>query len=435
MKRHESVTRRQVLKSGVGLAAGAVATPYMLTRPARGGPDTHPANDRIGMGFIGVGGMGRGHLGNFLQFPDVQVVAIADVFDQSRNAAIKMVREAYGQDIPAYSDYRDLLARKDVDAVLVATPDHWHALTAIHACEAGTDVYCEKPLSYTIREARRMVDAARRNATVFQVGSQQRSCNNFRLACELVRSGRIGKVQSVRATIGGGPVCDWEPNTSPPPGLDWNFWLGPAPWAEYTPKRCISDFRWFYDYSGGKMTDWGAHHNDIAQWGLGMDTSGPVKTEPVSAAFPTRGLFETALSFHVRHTYANGVVLETVSHGRNGVRFQGTDGWIEVGRGWIEAGDPAILKDPLGPGDVHLYRSPGEDALGHERDFLNCVRTRKRPICDVEIGCRSATICHLGTIAIRTGRTIQWDPEKEEIVNDPALGRWLDRPYRAPWSA
>ncbi|NLE61762.1 MAG: Gfo/Idh/MocA family oxidoreductase, partial [Planctomycetes bacterium] len=281
-----------MLKHGAGLVTGAIAAPYMLTSRALGTAGTQPANNRIGMGFIGVGGMGRGHLGNFLRFPDVEVVAIADVFDQSRNEAMKMVREAYGKDIPAYHDYRELLARKDVDAVLIATPDHWHALTAIHACEAGKDVYCEKPLSYTIREARRMVDAARRNNAVFQVGSQQRSSDNFRLACELVRSGRIGKVRWVRATIGGGPVCDWEPNVPPPPGLDWNFWLGPAPWAEYTPKRCLADFRWFYDYSGGKMTDWGAHHNDIAQWGLGMDGSGPVKTEPVSAVFPTRGLFD-----------------------------------------------------------------------------------------------------------------------------------------------
>ena len=278
-----------------------------------------------------------------------------------------------------------------------------------------------------------MVDAARRNATIFQTGTQQRSCSNFRLACELVRSGRIGKVQWVRAMIGAGPTCDWEPNVPPPPGLDWNLWLGPAPWAEYTPKRCLDTFRWFYDYTGGMMTDWGAHHNDIAQWGLGMDGSGPVTTEPVSAEFPTRGLFETATHFEVKHTYASGVVLHTASDGRNGVHFQGTDGWILVGRGYLEASAPAILKEPLTPGDVRLYRSPDEDAVGHERDFLNCIRTRKRPICDVEIGCRSVTICHLGNIAIRTGRTIQWDPEKEEIVNDPALNRWLDRPYRAPW--
>ncbi len=434
MGRYRLITRRSLLRSSAGIAVGAMA-PCMLTTKARGQAASQPANDRIGVGFIGVGGMGRGHLGNFLRYKDVQVVAVADVHGDSRNEAMKMVHQAYGKEIPAHNDYRELLARKDVDAVVIATPDHWHALTAIHACEAGKDVYCEKPLSYSVREARRMVNAARRNATVFQTGTQQRSCSNFRLACELVRSGRIGRVQWIRAVIGAGPACDWEPNSPPPPGLDWNFWLGPAPWADYTPKRCLSTFRWFYDYSGGKMTDWGAHHNDIAQWGLGMDGSGPVKIEPVSAEFPTRGLFDTATHFEVKHTYANGVVLHTVSDGRNGLHFQGTDGWILVGRGYLQASDRAILNEPLGPGDVHLYRSPDEDAVGHERDFLNCIRTRKRPICDVEIGCRSVTICHLGNMAIRTGRTIRWDPEREQIVDDPALERWLDRPYRAPWYA
>jgi myo-inositol 2-dehydrogenase / D-chiro-inositol 1-dehydrogenase len=242
-------------------------------------------------------------------------------------------------------------------------------------------------------------------------------------------------VQWVRATIGGGPTSDWEPNVPPPPELDWNFWLGPAPWAEYTPKRCLDTFRWFYDYAGGMMTDWGAHHNDIAQWGLGTEHSGPVKTEPVSVTFPTDGLFDTATNFEVKHTYANGVVLYTASDGRNGIHFQGTDGWIKVGRGYLEASDPDIIEEPLGPGDVHLYRSPQDDAVGHERDFLNCVRSRKRPICDVEIGCRSVTVCHLGNIAIRTGKTVHWDPGKEEITNDPSLERWLDRPYRPPWRA
>jgi predicted dehydrogenase len=435
MNERLSVTRRQLLKRGATLAAASVAAPYMLTGRALGDAASQPAANRIGVGFIGVGGMGRGHLGDFLRFPDVQVVAIADVHEQSRNEAMKMIRQAYGKEIPAHNDYRDLLARKDVDAVVIATPDHWHALAAIHACQAGKDVYCEKPLSLTIREAQRMVRAARANATVFQTGSQQRSSSNFRLACELVRSGRVGKVQWVRACVGSGPTCGWEPNVPPPPGLDWNLWLGPAPWAEYTPKRCLSSFRWFYDYAGGMMTDWGAHHNDIAQWGLGMDHSGPVQTEPVSVTFPTDGLFDTATDFEVKHTYANGVVLYTASAGRNGIRFQGTDGWIQVGRGYLEASQPTILSEPLGPGDVHLYRSPQDDLVGHERDFLNCVRTRKRPICDVEIGCRSVTVCHLGNIAIRTGKTVRWDPAGEEITNDPSLERWLDKPYRGPWRA
>jgi predicted dehydrogenase len=396
----------------------------MITSQALGGQEKPAAGERLALGFIGVGGMGSGHLGAFLGMTDVEVLAVADVYEKQRAAALERV----GQGCKAYNDYRELLARPDIDAVVIATPDHWHTMTAIHACEAGKDVYCEKPLTLTIREARRVVEAARRNGTVFQVGSQQRSSDNFRFACELVRSGRIGRLEWVQATIGGGPECGPQPPQPVPAGLDWNFWQGPAPAAEYTPRRCHYDFRWLYEYSGGKMTDWGAHHNDIAQWGIGASYCGPVKTEPVFAEFPTQGLFDTATRFEVRHTYANGVVLRTCSHGGRGVHFQGTDGWIKVDRGHFETSDPEIESEPLGAGDVHLYRSPG-----HHRDWLNCIRNRRRPICEPEIGCRSVTVCHLGTIAIRTGRTIHWDPQEEQITNDPGLERWLDKPYRAPW--
>ncbi len=425
MSQPRSLTRRRLLERGAGLAAGAVAAPYVITSQALGGPGKPSAGNRLTLGFIGVGGMGSGHLRAFLGMPDVQVLAVADVYEKNRTQAMERV----GKDCAGYNDYRELLARADIDAVVIATPDHWHTMTAIHACEAGKDVYCEKPLTLTIREARRIVQAARRNGTVFQVGSQQRSSDNFRFGCELVRSGRIGKLEWVRVRIGGGPACGFEAPQPPPPGLDWDFWLGPAPWAEYTPRRCHYDFRWIYDYSGGKMTDWGAHHNDIAQWGIGASHTGPIKTEPISATFPTKGLFDTATSFEIKHTYANGVVLYTNSGGPGpGVHFQGTDGWVKLDRGHFSTSDPEIQAEPLGAGDVHLYRSPG-----HHRDWLNCIKTRKRPICDAEIGCRSVTVCHLGTTAIRTGKTIHWDPDKEEITNDPSLARWLSKPYRAPW--
>jgi predicted dehydrogenase len=396
----------------------------MITSRALGAETKPAASERLTLGFIGVGGMGTGHLHALRALPDVQIVAIADVDEEHRSAAVNLI----GKDCTGYRDYRELLARKDIDAVVIATPDHWHALTAIHACQAGKDVYCEKPLSLTVREARQMVEAARRHGTVFQVGSQQRSSPEFRKACEYVLSGRIGKLQWMRAGFGGGPTCGWAPNTAPPPGLDWNMWLGPTPWQEYTPQRCHGTFRWFYDYSGGKMTDWGAHHNDIAQWANGTSHSGPVKIEPVSATFPTDGLFETATSFQVRSTYANGVTLETVSDD-HGVHFQGTDGWIKVDRGFFEASDPQIDKTPLGAGEVHLYQSPG-----HHRDWFDCIRSRRRPIADVEIGCRSATLCHLANIAIRTGKAIHWDPDQERITNDPSLNAWLGRPYRSPWT-
>jgi len=403
--------------------AGMTGIPYMLTSGALGNESKPAASERLALGFIGAGGMGRNHLERFLKVDDVHVTAIADVYAKNRKKAM----EQAGMGCKEYSDYRELLARPDIDAVVIATPDQWHALTAIHACEAGKDVYCEKPLSLTIKEARSMVTAARRHGTVFQVGSQQRSDVKFRRACEWVLSGRIGKLEFIKTRIGGGPTCDWEPNEKPPEGLDWNFWLGPAPWAEYTTKRCIYNFRWFYDYSGGKVTDWGAHHNDIAQWGNGTSHSGPVKIETISVTFPTRGLYETAVDFETKMTYANGVVLYMVSEG-NDVEFHGTDGWIKVNRERVITSNPDIEQEPPGSGDVHLYESPN-----HHRDWLNCIRSRKRPICDVEIGCRSVTVCHLANIAMRTGRTVEWNPEKEEITNDANLNRWLSRPYRAPW--
>lgn len=416
-------TRRQWLTKASRWGLAAAAGPHMITTSALGAGPKAPAGDRLTLGMIGVGGMGTAHLNGLRNLPDVQILAVADVYETHRQKA----QEWLGGNVATYNDYRELLARPDLDAVVIATPDHWHAMAAIHACEAGKDVYCEKPLSLTIDEGRRMVEAARRCGTVFQVGSQQRSTPHFRKACELVRSGRIGKLKTMRARIGGAPTCGFEPPRKPPAGLDWNFWLGPAPWADYTPKRCIYTFRWFYDYSGGKMTDWGAHHNDIAQWANDASLGGPVKVEPISVTFPASGLFDTAIQFEVKATYANGVELYTCSSG-NDVEFHGSDGWIKVNRSRLEASDPAILQEPLGPGDVHLYESPG-----HHRDWLNCIKTRRQPICDIEIGHRSVTVCHLENIALRTGRTIEWDPKTETITNDPILNRWLSRPYRTPW--
>jgi len=375
------------------------------------------------MGVIGVGGRGSSHLEALLARRDVAVLAVADIDRGRREAAAARA----GGGCASYNDYRELLARPDVDAVVIATPDHWHALNGIDACEAGKDVYCEKPLSLTIREGRAMVKAARRTAAVFQVGSQQRSERRFRRACELVLGGRIGKLERIVARVGEGPVGRWQPKQEPPPGLDWDFFVGPAAWADYAPNRCFDTFRWFYDYAGGMVTDWGAHHNDIAQWGNGTSFTGPVKVEPISVEFPAKGPYETAVRFETRATYANGVVLTTTSAG-NDVEFHGTDGWVKVNRDRLETSRPEMAKDPPGTGDVRLAESPG-----HLTDWIECIRIRRRPLCDVEIGHRSVTVCHLANIALRSGRAVQWDPEREEIINDPGLSRWLSRPYRAPW--
>lgn len=404
--------------------AGVNAAPYILTSSALGSPDKTPANNRITLGIIGVGTRGMYHLHQLrTNRDDIELLAVADVYEPHRQRAVS---EA-GGGCKAYADYREILARRDVDAVVIATPDHWHALLAIHSCEAGKDVYCETPITLTIREARQVVNAVRSNATIFQVGSQQRSEPQARLACELVRNRRIGKLERIIANVGCGSVCGMEPDEAPPPGLDWDLWLGPAPWSAYTTKRCMETFRWFYDYAGGTMSDPGVRYHDIAQWGNGTCMTGPIKTEPVFAEFPTRGLYETATRFEVKHTYGNGVVLHTTSN-TGGVEFHGSDGWITINGTSVTASDPQLLKEPLGAGDIRP-----DESTDHHGNWLNCIRTRQQPVCNAEVGCRSATLSHLGTIALRTGRALEWDPVREEIINDANLNRWLSRPYRAPW--
>ena len=417
-------TRRDFLrKSGVA-AAAAAAMPFVVSSRALGQGDKVAANDRIGMGFIGVGGMGGGHLGGFIGNPNCEVLAVCDVDQFRRERAAQRVGEKCG----CYSDYRELLDRHDIDAVLIATPDHWHTLTSINACEAGKDVYCEKPLTLTVDEGRKLVQAVRRYARVFQTGSQQRSSGEFRQACELVRNGRIGKVKLVRVGIGGSPTSGWEPDSDPPPELDWNMWLGPAPWSPYNKLRCPFTFRWFFDYSGGMLTDWGHHHNDIAQWGLGKDDTGPVKFEGWGK-FPTDGLFDTATDFEINYTHADGTPVICGNRQPHGITFEGADGWVHVDRGFLETSPVELKDEKLGPGDVRLYESNN-----HQQNWLDCIRSREKPICDVEIGHRSVSICHLCNIAIRTGRKLEWDPVAERIVNDEGANRWLSRPYRAPWS-
>ncbi len=415
------ISRREFL-SKVPVAAGAgIGVMAGLGDPARAAVPA-PASESIVVGFIGVGGMGGGHLGGYLNRKDVRVAAVCDVDADRREAA----RRRVGGPCAAYADYRALLDRKEIDAVVIATPDHWHALNTIHACQAGKDVYCEKPFGLTIAEGQEMVNAVRRYGRVFQTGSQQRSEGNFRFACELVRSGRIGKLHTVRVGIGGNPTCGWESDSDPPPGLDWDMWLGPVSWRPYNRLRCHFNFRWFWDTGGGMMTDWGHHHNDIAQWGIGADGSGPVEISG-TGTFPAEGLYECPTQFEATYKYANGVALITATRDR-GARFEGSDGWVHVDRGFLDAHPKELLKETLGPEDVHLYRSPG-----HHQDWLNCIKTRRRPICDVEIGHRSVSVCHLGNIAIRTGRTIHWDPAAERVTNDADLNRWLGKPYRPPW--
>jgi predicted dehydrogenase len=343
----------------------------------------------------------------------------------------------YGPDCKSHADFRELLDRKDIDAVTIATPDHWHALVALYALKRGKDVYCEKPLALTIGEGQALVRAARARDRVFQVGSQQRSDGRFRLASELVRNGRLGKIRTVETRIGENPQSPSIPGCQPAPELDWDFWLGPTPRVDFAElkdgnkiyTRCHYDFRWWYDYSGGKMTDWGAHHNDIAQWALGMDGSGPIRVEGSGEPPSTMpNSYNCHPKFRAVFTYPSGTEVICTSAGENGVKFIGDDGkWIFVSRDKIDASDKKLIDEPLPANATRLYTSND-----HMRDFLECMKSRKRPICDVEIGHRSVTVCHLGNVAIRSGKKVGWNPATEAFLEND-LNSWTMRPMRAPW--
>jgi predicted dehydrogenase len=425
MNHQKLLTRRHFLKASTVLGA----TPFLL--PSSIWAAEKKPSDRITMGFVGVGTQGRYLLGGFLGNKGTQVLAVSDVDTTRREHSKKTVEEHYSKETGSdykgcadYPDFRDLIAREDIDAVCIATPDHWHAFVAIAAAKAQKDIYCEKPLSLTIHEARAMVKAARQYDRVFQTGSMQRSSSEFHKACELVRNGRIGKVQQVLVDVGGPSVwCDL-PEEQMEPGLDWDRWLGPSPTRPYnsvlSPRgvhKHFPNWRNYREYSGGGMTDWGAHHFDIAQWGLGMDDSGPVEIIPPDDPKATKG---------VRYIYANGV--EVIHGDGGGVTFIGTTGKIFVNRGKFKAEPESIAQDPIPEDGIHLYKS-----TNHLQDFLDCVHSRKKPICDVEIGCRSVTVCHLGNLAYWNHRRLRWDPAKEQFIGDPEANYWLDRAKREPW--
>jgi len=428
-----SFSRRQFLRATGTVAAAA---PFLLPGRLWAAEAGTAPNSKITMGFIGVGTQGRGLLGGFLGRDQVEVVAICDVDTTRREHSRKTVTEQYAKQgrtdfkgCEVYTDFRELLARKDIDAVCIATPDHWHALPVILACKQGKDIYCEKPLSLTIAEARAMANAVRKHERVLQTGSMQRSSSEFLKACELVRNGAIGQVREVYVSVGGpSKWCDL-PEEPLEPGLDWNFWLGPAPKRAYnailSPRGVHQNFpawRNYREFSGGGMTDWGAHHFDIAQWGLGMDSSGPVEIIPPDGKEVKR----------LTYKYANGV---TMYHGglpgyNFGVVFVGDKGKVCVDRGRFKAEPEELAADYKPNGlPIKLYRST--DHLG---DFLKCIRSRQRPICDVEIGARSVTVCHLGNLALWNKCALQWDPAKEQFVGNPQANQWLDCEKRAPWN-
>jgi predicted dehydrogenase len=394
-------------------------------------PQRVGANDRIAFGCIGPGGTkggyrqglgdtraARGQMGT-------QIVAVCDVDKQHREEAARI----FGPDCAQYADFRELLARKDLDAVVIGTPDHWHTLIAIAAMRAGKDVYCEKPLTLTIAEGKALVKAQQETGRILQVGSQQRSDQRFRMACELVRNGRLGKLQKVTANLPNAPISDSYSPQPVPEGFDWDMWQGQTPAVEYMKERTHGTFRWWYEYSGGMVTDWGAHHLDIAQWGLGTDRSGPTHVVSKGVIPNVPNAYNVAHHFEITYTYPNGVTVFADHKGENGVKFEGEKGWIFVSRERIGASDPKLLEEPLPSDAVRLYVSNN-----HMGNFVDCVRSRKPPICDAEIGHRSVTVCHLGNISLRLGgRSLEWDPAREQFTGDDEANRMLSRPMRAPW--
>lgn len=438
MKPTSSYSRRSFLKS----AAVAGVAPLLL--PSRIWAAETAPNERITLGFIGLGTQGRGLLHGFLGHRQTHVVAVCDVDTTRRENAQKITGEFYAQSVggqtgkacEGYNDFRELLARKDIDGVVIATPDHWHGLISIAAARAGKDIYCEKPMNHTIMEGRAMVNAVRQNQRVFQVGSMQRSSREFRAACELVRNGAIGKVTKVDVQVGGPPrPCDL-PEEAAEPGLDWNFWLGMAPIRPYnsilSPRgvhKHFPEWRSYREYGGGGVCDWGAHHFDIAHWALDYDTSGPDEIIPAEKPGANSG---------VRLLYPGGV--EITHRGGNGIMFYGDKGKLYVNRGkfqvWIGSEEKAkdmadidpTLKELLPPNAVRLYSS--YDHLG---DWLKSMRTRKPPICDVETGARTAAVCNLVNMAYFYNQRIEWDPARETFKNGTGDPKWLTRDYRAPW--
>jgi predicted dehydrogenase len=429
-----AASRRSFLQSlGTGIVAPLVLPGSVLGRDGATAP-----SERIAVGMIGTGNQGTLHTQVMLGMPDVQVLAVCDPVRAHREGARRMVHDAYTQargqsfqGCTACADFRELVQRADLDAVFVASPEHWHALHGLAALRAGLDLYIEKALTTTIAEGRALVETARRYGRVVQVGTQQRSSGQFRLACELVRNGYLGQLQTIKVGdprgYPGPPVRE----VPVPEGLDYDLWLGPAPWKPYFPERLENLKGWMltYDYTVGFQSGWGQHDLDIAQWGNGTDHTGPVEVEG-RAVFPPDGLNDTAMTWHTEYRYANGVQLIFTSDNENphGIRFEGTEGWVFVNRSGISSQPASLTQTRFKSTDLRLYESPN-----HHRNFLDCVRTRQDPVCPIEIGHHTNAICNLSDIATRLGRKLRWDPAQERFVNEDRANRMLARAMRPPW--
>jgi predicted dehydrogenase len=432
-RRGRGITRRGFLRTA---AAAALSGPWLVAASTLGRAQVPAASQRIAVGIIGVGGRGTAHLQALVS--ESQVVAVADPQLPRRVAAKDFVERHYAEaaaqatfrGCAAYNDFRELLARRDIDAVSICTPDHWHAALAVAAAASGKDVLCEKPLSVTLTEGRAVCEAVTRYGRVFQHGTQRRSEREFAVACELVRNGRIGRLHTVRVSSEPSHANPNEPPAPAPAGFDYDLWLGPAPWAPYSPRRCVTPWWYFIaDYTIGFVAGQGVHFTDIAQWGLGADDTGPVEVEG-GGQIPHDGLCDTATQWHVEMTFANGVrlIYDDDRAFPMGVIFEGTEGKVRALCGGVSTEPQTLRSTVIGPGEVCLQRP-----RWHIADFIHCVKTREPTAAPVEAAHRATSLCHLAHIAILTGRRLKWDPAREQFLGDAEANRYLARAMRPPW--
>ncbi len=431
-----SLTRRGFVATTAKAITGFLIIPrFVMGGKSQAGVPYMAPSDLINLGFIGVGKQGRGLTRSFLNTGQTRIVAISEVYEGKALRTIDTIKETYKMNsslgayatIPVYNDFRELLTRKDVDAVVIATPDHWHASMAVKAAAAGKDIYCEKPLSLKVKEGRAMVNATRKYDRVFQTGSMQRSWPEFRQAVELIRNGHIGEIKSVKVNVGPPPVAYNLQAEPVPAGLDWDKWLGPNEAVDFNSelappltKDVFPNWRNFREFGGGMVTDWGAHMFDIVQWALGMDDSGPVEV------IAPDGKDHPFLTYY----YANGIKMTHETwEWSNGIHFIGTTGEIKVQRKKIETTPSDLARKIITESEQHVYKS-----VDHYKDFLNAMRTRTKPVCDVEIGHRTASVCNIGNIAYRLKRGLKWDPVKERFKNDAEANALLTRKMRKEWS-
>jgi predicted dehydrogenase len=428
-----TTTRRKFLQ----VSAGALAGPLIVPAAVLGKEGAVPASERVTVGCIGVGGRGRANLESVAANPGAQVVAVCDVDATHRKDAL---RAAGLKADSGYGDFRELLGRRDIDAVVVSPPDHWHALITIAAAEAGKDIYCEKPLAFSIAEGRAVVEAVDKHKRILQCGTQRRSVAQWRQGCELVRNGRIGKLRKVEVGVQNqfavrDGYTGLEAPEPTPQGFDYDMWLGPAPQAPYTPARCHFNFRWILDYSPGYITDTGAHYLDIAQWAQAADGSGPVAVEAQDVGSRPEGIYNAPESFRIRYTYANGVeVVMTATSDTSlwGVKFVGEKGSVSlrgnVNGSVLDVQPENLVTTRIASDEIHLYKSDD-----HHGNFIDCVKSRSPTAAPAEIGQRTATVCHLGTIAALLGRPLRWDPAEERFLGDDEANQMITRKMREPW--